>query len=100
MEEADNTSDALNVYCVLGTVPRAVLTLEEPAWDPFSRDEKPKHKEVMQPILQHAIPERSALGKWAGHEHLRSLLSAVSSEGSEALVQEEFIPKMMDQIWP
>lgn len=42
MEEADNTSNVLNVYYVLGAVPRAGLTLEEPAWVPFSREEKAK----------------------------------------------------------
>lgn len=42
MEEADNTSNILNVYYVPGTVPRAGLTLEEPVRDPFSRDEKAK----------------------------------------------------------
>lgn len=42
MEEADNTSNILNVYYVPGAVPRAGLTLEEPVWVPFSREEKAK----------------------------------------------------------
>ena len=42
MEEADNANNILKVYYVLGTVTRAGLTLEEPVWDPSSRDEKAK----------------------------------------------------------
>lgn len=103
MEEADNASNVLNVYCVPGTVPRVVLTLEEPVWGPFSRDEGAyvqRWRNLFQAV-QHARNSRKiCLGEAAGYRHLWPLHFAVSTEGPEALAQEEFTPKMTAQIWP
>ena len=56
MEAADNTGNRLNVYCIPSTVPRAVLTLEEPRLEM----RKGEHEEVTQPVnpgvSQHAVP--------------------------------------------